>query len=237
MGDEIMPNGDKVKAATKHGPSVGEKRAAIVAAKKKVFDANRKLDRARHEARTFEDSTRLTEHEENMHEQKLKREAKAAKAAQFRALAESAAEEEEWPGDADAGAEKGDTCGAASKASAAQAIPVAKNVVLVRQAPQSSDAQVRAQVDALVIGRRKALESARQEDTHPGLNAVQSEEEMLDGMLDGLVERGVLSEAQQDRITDSLASGELTVPRCLELCFEWAEGNVPVQQLPGGAGR
>ena len=51
-----MPNGDKIKAATKHGPSVGEKRQAIAAAKKKAFDRDRRLAAAHHNAANYEDS-------------------------------------------------------------------------------------------------------------------------------------------------------------------------------------
>ena len=51
-----MPNGDKVKAATKHGPSDGEKRRAVANAHKKAYNTKSRLDAAHHNAANYEDS-------------------------------------------------------------------------------------------------------------------------------------------------------------------------------------
>ena len=60
-------------------------------AQQKAFDKARRLKAVQNVSINAEDAVRLTEHEENMRAQKLKREAKKAKAAEFRARAEAAA--------------------------------------------------------------------------------------------------------------------------------------------------
>ena len=46
------------------------------------------------------------------------------------------------------------------------------------------------------------------------------DEERLDRLLDKLLECGILSEVQLDRVTDSLATGESTVQQCLAHCSQ-----------------
>jgi len=149
-----MGNNDKVKAATKHGPGVKEKRQAVSAARKKSFNAHSKTQAAHHAARNYEDSTRLTEHEENMLEQKKKREAKAAKAAEFRALANAAAENGQWPEQPHFEAPQPMP---RSVPSATQVVQLTKHTAIVRHLTiQPTEEELRARVDAMLIGRRNA---------------------------------------------------------------------------------
>ena len=228
-----MPNGDKVKAATKHGPSHGEKSRAIANAKKKAHSSNHRLEKAHNEARAHEDALGLTEHEQNMLEQKKKREAKAAAAAEYRALAEAMDEDGNWPVEASPAGQKGEVKNAIGEQSRQQVVQITKHVVQVKSAVrQPTEAELKAQVDAMLIGRRQALERVRHPNEQPATEqlpsvAPVSEEERLDALLDALVERGVMSDAQMDHITDALATGELTVQRCLEDCAKWeSEGAV-----------
>ena len=231
-----MPNGDKVKAATKHGPSPGEKARAISNAKKKAYDTHHRLEKAHNEARTHEDALRLTEHEQKMLEQKLKREAKAKKAAEFRALADAMGEDGNWPAETVEGQLDNGQEGAEQNRQQ-EVVRITKHIVQVKSAVrQPSEAELKAQVDAMLSGRRQALERVRHpneqeqlttEVRRPSIEAGVSDEDRLDSMLDALVERGVLSDAQMDRVTDALATGELSVQKCLEDCVAWErEGSV-----------
>lgn len=205
-----MPNGDKVKAATKHGPSVAEKRQAIAAAKKKAFNANRRLEAAHRVSRNFEDATRLTEHEQAMLEQKQKREAKAAKAAQFRAFADAVAQEQHWPEEPEIEQSLTPRC------SAAHLERITKHTVLVRQPlAQPKQEDLSKQVEALMIRREHALEKLRSSHGKPAENPCdleqQEDDDELDSLLHTLVQKGILSEAQLDAITDEIAMGKVNV--------------------------
>ncbi|KAL1530824.1 hypothetical protein AB1Y20_001720 [Prymnesium parvum] len=213
-----MPNGDKVKAASKHGPSVGEKRQAIAAAKKKAFRNDRRLEAAHHVARTHEDSSRRTEHEENMLEQKRKREAKASKAADFfRSITQAAAEEGEAPSG-------GPTQPIAHKATEDSNVQrIAKHAVLVRPIThQPTEEELKARVDAMLISRRASLERLPHVEPKAAEHCAPADaDDKLDNELTCLVGRGILTEAQMDHITDALAEGALTSRECLHMCAAW----------------
>jgi|EP00966_Prymnesium_polylepis_P230566 hypothetical protein len=174
----------------------------------------------------------MTEHEESMLEQKKKREEKKAKAAQFRALADAAAEDGSWPEDYSASSL------VPSQRDDAQAarhdplmVKVSKHAVQKRAPTQQlTEEELKAQVNAMMISRRQALERNRPVASSPSAPTTQtaparheqqqSDEDRLDALLDGLVERGVLSDAAFDRITDSLATGKQTVQACMAQCAE-----------------
>ena len=85
-----MPNTDKVKAArTGGGERYKQKMNGMHAAARLTHDNAKRVQGIQHQLRQFEDAGngvhtgRQHEHEERMREQKLKREAKAAKAAAF----------------------------------------------------------------------------------------------------------------------------------------------------------
>ena len=190
---------------------------------------------------------RRTEHEENMLAAKLKREAKAAKAAAFRARVEAS------NGLAPVSEVVPQSC---RQGPGPHIVQAGRNVVQIVPEIQMTEEQRRAHVAALLHSRRQAFEQRHNQATRiaefgtseqttarclkspdraemaplaPCLGCNDSgsdrevdgeaegmtEAEQLDRLFQDLVDRGVLSEAAIDRITDALALGEMTSQQCL----------------------
>ena len=225
-----MVNTDKVKSARKGGMDPATKAQQINDAQQKAFDKARRLKAVQNVSINAEDAVRLTEHEENMRAQKLKREAKKAKAAEFRARAEAAAAVDIVEDDFAARSAPSPSIAAPS---AAAGLQVSRHVLQKNGAKTVlTEEQLRSQVASLV-GSRQAKVAPRTappppqqqqpppqtpkppQQPPPPPEVDHREELQLDAYLDHLVEQGTLSEAQVDRLTDRIARGELTVLQCL----------------------
>ena len=225
-----MVNSDKCKAARKGDLDVAKKRQQINNAQQKAFDKARHLKAVQNAAANAEDAVRLTEHEENMRAQKLKREAKAAKAAEFRARAEAAVDDA-------AGFDLVKPCSRTPRSSvwashSADGLQVSRHVMQKNGANiVLTEEQLKSQVASLVSLRQAkvAPRSTRQvpslpQQQPPSHEAENREELLLDGMLASLVKQGTLSEVQVDRLTDRIARGEVTVLQSLRaLRLEFAD--------------
>lgn len=253
-----MTNSDKVKAArrTDKGKKYMAKCVAINDAQKQNHKEERRLRGIHNAAAQFEDSMRMTEHEAAMLEAKQKREAKAAKAREFRACAELAANAN-LPMKID-----GEPAGAPGAPGAKVVVPANGDSAAVRQigrhvavalpAAKPSEEKRCAQVAAMVEARRRTFERARQANVMPaGRHAAAADvswaiepaeasalesttaccaaegEDELDGLLARLMDERLLDETHVDRLTDAIACRSLSAQRCTALVRQaLVDGNV-----------
>ena len=144
-----MVNADKVKAATGEAMSIGEK-LQLILTPSTSSTSTYVVSGTQAQLRQHEDSGRLNEHDEALQEEKRKREAKARKAAEFRARVE----EMEYSASQNGGSPR-DT----SAPSTSRGPRSARNIVQMPLGRASVDEkQVKARVAAMIEGRTQAFE-------------------------------------------------------------------------------
>ena len=219
-----MVNTDKVKAARQSdkGKKHMAKVQAISNAQKKAHQDEGRMRGIHNAAANREDSTRMTEHELEMLEQKKKREIKEAKALEFQRRVEEAAACDQVPELQAAAPAAAVTIGGQERHRQGTIVSRASS-----KADALSEEQRKAQVAAMVQARQRDFQRARHaaasappppprhDDVGAGASS-ESSEERLDRMLDDLMGSGALTEAQADHITDRLAAGAATPQECLE---------------------